>query len=1728
MGYQLVKHLESQQYNRKLFYLDQGAEDLPPIINFTDIQPGSEARSLTTGEKWILNTHFKWVYIKESGCGCCGGSSGAGGGNAGGDGSGNTPGGGTEVVDPDPVPGEEPTIEGITLSPLNITVGQGATVAFTAVVQGNAQLSRGVKWTIKGQRVSDTTITQDGILKIGEKETSKTITVRVTSEADESVYAQAVVSVDVNMEDPLAPMVTGIVLVPTDVEVILGRSVMFNTMVNGVNLSDFSAVYSVSGQSSTNTYIDQDGTLHVGADEQSKVLVVTAKAAADQRFFATATVSVTDSQHAVDQSTVTEVIVYPGACQIGCGYSQQFAAKVNGVNNPSQQVVWKLTGATSSDTRITPNGLVFVGEDEKSNMLVLTAYSQKTPEVYGEAIIDVVPAETPGVDEVTVDAIIITPDMVELEQGWQTVFKAVVIGKNNPSQAVTWSLTGNNVQTTYLTDDGVLTIGIGETAKSLQVRATSKQDTTKYNIAYVTIAAYDAGGDNGFTDVPATPLNTKYVRERTANGSAVWTPIEEEVEEPIPEPDPEIHSVEVSPNAVTVRPGSVITFAAIVNGSEELSKEVTWSISGQRDPNTKITSDGVLTIGADEDAMMIRVTARSIVDTSKYGTATISIDEEAPVLQQVTGFYLEPIEATVIKDHSLRFQAIVTGVNITNHDATFAVSGNQSPQTIITPEGVLYVDKEETSALLVITGTCAADPKFTDTSLVTVIPPELAEDEPVVTVIQLYPAYTQIGRGMSARFAVQLTGLNNPPASIIWDLTGASSLATHVSRDGVVYIGADEQLHEITLRATVSYDPTKFAESTINVVSEDTPGIDKTTVDAVIISPAAVESDPGHRITFKATVIGQNNPSQEVIWSLDGNLKAETTINQMGVLTIATDETARVLKITATSVADSTVKSTSYVTISKTQDTPETGIEDVPNDPLNMNYQRRIDENGRTYWVKYPEVDNDGQRYMRRYNQVTGEYEWEPYPEIPLDGKQYARQYNPETRTVEWVEVEASGGRPDAPINLGTVGTKAELDRFEIPADSIDGDFIFVESDESQNHCPAMYIVHTGPDGRKEFVLSMVFGRPAAPINLGTVGTKAELDEFEIPTNSMDGDFIYVENDETQGRCPTMYIVQTNEHGEKEFVLSMVFGRKPILGDKLDILYVLDNGVHSQLIKDIEVMTDFNTTEKRYELYKSPSAWHLVTELHKGFWKTIKEQGWFKAVFGMRREDGSVRGYVTAFTDDHEFEHYLTRDVNNPQPIRNTLAWTNTVQPGTLFTAGNETSLIQYRLNIEPTPEELTVFSQEAVDPGTTPGVTPWAMVIGQYSTLMNGEVVGPLANVTDNRGFVWVSEHEKFMIGSAGNGTQMFCYNIDDNNYFIFDVPNTVRDTTSPYRAFQMATDVHERYIFFYINNRDGVWIDRKTQEVKDIYWRPSGYDGLSDPGPLTKPSISPDGKYYMHTSTNEETPNFTSFSFDTGDIVTEGPVNGVTSSAICLDSNLVFTNDPSGLILTYNFDPVRGTLTERHRETPFATRYVVEFTSNGNQVLCVKVEAGDNCPLWFVYDVSQDTIVAQSSHNGRNEYCEQTNPQAKSCTYALPTSVGERYLLSFQDNSGGIILAYDGNNWTEVTIPFSGLGNDAHEYNQPVTMNNGDILITQREDGTPVGFNLVTMKEVELEDILDPGGDPHMVQIDSNHYGWCTSNGSQIIRVEADGTQKVILEIPEQQLIVFGFGNRVGGEGR
>ena len=1739
MGATFVKHLESANYNRKLFYLDRGAEDLPEIINHRDIMPGSECRSLTTGERWILNTHFKWVYIDENWICNCGG---------------NTGDGSTDPI----TPGEEPVIEGVTINPTNITVGLGAKISFQAQIVGDSALTQGITWTIKGQTSKDTKISKDGILTIADDETCKTITVRATAQGDSTKYAQAVVTVDAEIENPLEPVVTGITIIPSEAEIILGKDMMFDAIISGVNITDNSVTYSISGQDNPNTTINADSVLHVDINEGSKLIVVTAASVLDPEVTDTSTVSITDEQHATnpDNANITEVVIIPENVTVGKGYSTQFAAQVKGTGNPSQEIVYRVSGHTSADTYITNNGTLYVGADEETNLITVTAHSVYAPDKVASADVVVVSADTPGVDKVTVDAVVINPAMAELAEGTWLVFSATVIGQNGPSQKVIWELEGANVQTTYISEQGTVVIGVGETAKTLKVIATSEQDKTKSAIAYITIAEQDVTPATGIEDVPESPLNTQYVRERDENGRAVWTPVEIDDGNTGEDlgPDPEITAIKVQPEAVTVAPGSVIQFIAIKEGSDELADTVTWTITGQQSANTIITGDGVLTIGEDENSRIIKVKATSTVDTTKSGMATISVDKEAEPVEMLTGLYLVPADAQLIRGKSMRFQAIITGVNLTNKEVEYSLTGNIHPETTINNTGLLVVNAKETSSVLVITAKAVADETLVDTSVVSVIPEELADPDDIATITSftILPSYTQVGRGMNAQFAAQVVGVNNPSSDVIWEIEGASDPATHISRDGVLYIGANEELHEITVKATAVYDPSKTSEARAMVVSEDTPGIDETTVNAVIISPPSGEVNKGGRVTFKATVIGQNNPSQEVRWSLEGNSSNRTTISKVGVLNVAGDEAANVLMITATSVADGTKMATAYMTVSKAQTTPETGIEDVPNAPLDQNYVRHVDANGKKIWLKYDEIAHNDQDnfYVRirdeednpvwiavpRPPKEIGHYhieraddnsiKWVKNPDVPGEEAEYNLKRNADG-TLEWVKDTGGGGRPDARMFYGTVDNYDALTRFEIPADAVDGDFIFVEEDETHEGAPSMYEVYTD-EGVKKFRFVMNFSRMdtfEGKMYLGTFDTKAALDEYVIPEIANPGDFVYVKNDESKNRCPSMYEVY-DDAGQKKMRFVMSFGRPPILGDKLDILFILDNTDHSQYLKDIEIMADFDHTDKRYELYTSPSAWHLVTELHEGFWKEVmKHTDWYKMIVGMAKADGSTRAYLTCFTDDHEFEHYKEIDINNPDPIENKLTWTNTVQPGNVFTAANDTRLVQYLFHLDTM--SLTVGSQEAIPPDTIPGVTPWATVIGEYSTLANGTTVGPLADVTDPTGYVWVSEHEKFMIGSAGDGSQMFCYNIDTDDYFIFTVPNYSRenipDTEIP---FSLATDVNERYFFMYITATLGIWGDRVTHETKQITWRPTGYSGLSDPGQYTKPGIDPTGQFYMHTSTNPETPAFTSFSFDTGNIVTEGPIDGTSSSAICLNNNVVFTNTPEGRIITYNFDPARGTLTVRahgyDNYTPYACRYVVEATTNGNQILCIKVEDKANCPAWFVYDCDTDTIVAQSAKI--SDYCEQTNGQAKSCTYELPTTEGERYLLSLANRKGGIVIKYEGSAWTEVEIPFGGLGNTRHEYNQPILMQDGQILVTQDEDGTPVGFDLVKMEIVDLESILNPGGDPHMVQLDDKHFMWCTDEGSQLIRQEGDGTRKVVLEIPEQQCIVYGFGRQSG----
>lgn len=87
------------------------------------------------------------------------------------------------------------------------------------------------------------------------------------------------------------------------------------------------------------------------------------------------------------------------------------------------------------------------------------------------------------------------------------------------------------------------------------------------------------------------------------------------------------------------------------------------------------------------------------------------------------------------------------------------------------------------------------------------------------------------------------------------------------------------------------------------------------TVLSVKVTPDTATVPKGGSQRFKASVRGDNYPSQEVTWSISGNLSSATTIDSTGTLFIANNETASSIQVIATPIADSTKSGKADVTV---------------------------------------------------------------------------------------------------------------------------------------------------------------------------------------------------------------------------------------------------------------------------------------------------------------------------------------------------------------------------------------------------------------------------------------------------------------------------------------------------------------------------------------------------------------------------------------------------------------------------------------------------------------------------------------------------------------------------------------------------------------------------------------------------------------------------------------------
>jgi hypothetical protein len=266
----------------------------------------------------------------------------------------------------------------------------------------------------------------------------------------------------------------------------------------------------------------------------------------------------------------------------------------------------------------------------------------------------------------------------------------------------------------------------------------------------------------------------------------------------------------------------------------------------------------------------------------------------------VTGVSVSPTEPDAEQGEDITFTANVSVTGGADTGFNWSVTGNTSTGTSITKQpdgtGKLTVAADEavtTTTPITVKATSTFDGNKFGTAAVTVF---AVGTKPTYISVDVSPATPTVQRGGTEPFTATVNGTNSPAQTVTWSVEGALA-GTTISNDGVLTVAANEPASTLTVRAT----STKAAVSGTATVTIPP------TYTGVIVSPATVSVAKGSNKTFSATVQGIGNLSQAVTWSSVGAEVVGTTINTgTGFLTVAANETATTITVTATANGDLT------------------------------------------------------------------------------------------------------------------------------------------------------------------------------------------------------------------------------------------------------------------------------------------------------------------------------------------------------------------------------------------------------------------------------------------------------------------------------------------------------------------------------------------------------------------------------------------------------------------------------------------------------------------------------------------------------------------------------------------------------------------------------------------------------------------------------------------------------
>ncbi|MBR3988465.1 MAG: hypothetical protein IKK10_04090, partial [Clostridia bacterium] len=163
--------------------------------------------------------------------------------------------------------------------------------------------------------------------------------------------------------------------------------------------------------------------------------------------------------------------------------------------------------------------------------------------------------------------------------------------------------------------------------------------------------------------------------------------------------DTDVKSVSIINISNSLQQGKSLLLTASVNGINNPTQSVEWTIAGNTDSNTKISVGGILTVGTNEQAEEITVTATSVADPTKSASVIINIIKVEPI---VNGVVINPAVVSSVCGETCSFDAVVYGLYNPPQTVIWFVTGNKSSDTRISEDGVLSIAENETSDKLTV------------------------------------------------------------------------------------------------------------------------------------------------------------------------------------------------------------------------------------------------------------------------------------------------------------------------------------------------------------------------------------------------------------------------------------------------------------------------------------------------------------------------------------------------------------------------------------------------------------------------------------------------------------------------------------------------------------------------------------------------------------------------------------------------------------------------------------------------------------------------------------------------------------------------------------------------------------------------------------------------------------------------------------------------------------------